>query len=223
MAPTIDMVDQEESIDAYSDLVWQEVKAERRDTDFSDDSQAFEIDFPTTPEGLDRNELAELVRIERVVEFQSIPSGDLVEENFQPSTVQAEYELSVNTGPQDWFLTDQDPYGASEDPSRSFPGVFDWTHLTIMEIVGSATSGVAGGQGPGAQTEPRREWLVGGDSPNKYGPVLDRNDQLKVRLSMVSPNTSTYNFELKVTMRLAWRIHTVDESRGSFGPPMSDD
>jgi len=217
-----------EMAESYGGLEFQQISVELSQDGGNADQpvEAFSNIEPVEPQGLDNDEIAELVDIE-VVYILFVRSNSVNENQTEQGNVLGEFAIEVNPGTRDGTLpqltTDGSPFQNGENREtldNEFIYEDDEPGRLFFAEVGVPAGFSSGGEGRGGAGDEGESHRYQKNYRNDYGrgPAVDANDDLGVFCEIGNENV-TSEVQIKMHAQLAWDIHTVEGQRGQFHLP----
>lgn len=215
-----------EMTESYGGLEFQQLSANAnlQPGNANEDVEVFSNVEPVEPQGLDNDEIAELVHMDVVYALHI--RGDSTDDNqTEIGNSIAEYSIEVNPGNRDGQIlnltADGDPFQQTEGPVANGgqlfeddePGRLFFGLLTAQPAFSSG----AEGRGGGAQSDNER-YTLNYRNTHGRGPAVDANDDLGFFMEIGNDNV-TSGITAQMTAQLVWDIHTVEGQRGQFHLP----
>lgn len=218
-----------EMAESYGGLEFQQLSGNITiDAGNADDTiEAFSNVEPVEPQGLDNDEIAELVDIE-VLTLLNVRTDSTDDNQTELGSIQSEFSIEVNPGTRDGQLlnltADGAPFQTIEGNEAALGGnqLFEddepgRLYFGYLAAPTGFSSGAEGRGGDGDRGEVERYQRNYRDSFGR-GPAVDANDDLGVFIEVDNDNV-TAEVNAQMTAQMAWDIHTVEGQRGQFHLP----
>lgn len=213
----------------YSDIEVQNFSGQLR-LGPGDSGEQIEVSRSTSPteNGLDNNEVAELIGFHRVINVYHNPNGNQT----AASTAVVEFGMGADLGSSgnfDPFLPNLGGDGTNWEADTSDPNIspttnnlyqdddaaqLDFTQLTL-HLGYSSGGGGFGGSGSGAFGSREVDYR----SMYSHGPVFDRTDDLSIGAEVDADENTADQVLVQPMIQLRWRVYEVDGYRAEFDFP----
>lgn len=215
--------------ESYSELEFQQISANITlgAGNADQDTEAFSNIEPVEPQGLDNDEIAELVDIE-VVTLLQVRTDSLDDNQTELGSIFAEYSIEVNPGTRDGQIlnltADGDPFQTIEGDETALTGnqLFedDEPGRLFFDYKAAPAGFSSGAEGRGGDGDRGEVSRYQRNYRNDFGrgPAVDANDDLGVFMELGNDNV-TAEVNIQMTAQLVWDIHTVEGQRGQFALP----
>jgi len=212
---------------SYGELEFQQLSAffSQDGGNADEEVEVFKNVEPVEPQGLDNDEIAELVYMD--VEYAVVIRDDSTDNNqTELGNAIAEYSIEVNPGNRDGQILNLTANGDAftdgenlatgdgalfedDEPGRLFFG---------LQAVTAGFSSGAEGRGGGTDAGESSRFQQHFRDTYGRGPAVDANDDLGVFMEIDNDNV-TAGINIQMTAQLVWDVHTVEGQRGQFALP----
>lgn len=217
-----------DSADSYSDFEIQHITGQAQKLNGTGGSEWDYITEPLDQNGIDNDEVAELVYYKRTLSMYVRQDGTV---GSNDGSAKGEFGFGINLPNADAHLLNLTGDGVTLDPNEvnadqgdflvnsvDDPGILDSETVAVTRDKANTTDGV----GAGAEYSEPTIWELNMRDAFGRGPFLDRSDDLSLFVEINNYGIDNARVDIAVDIKLVWDVHEVDGGRASLAPPGAD-